>query len=205
MVTASTRMYRPSPAMEPQPRILEVPVVDATPQSVAEYGMFIGTEVPNAGLTIPFYTGAVEEGHNIAFEYNGRAVIRTARIHPRPGRITWLERHVKMTQLFVGLGDAPLAMVLGKPNHAEGLDVPAIEDVRCFVLAPGHGILIHAGTWHDFPLAIDRPVTVLTANSEGVVAALASQEVADEMSRDDVHKIDVTRRTGVVLQVTLVP
>ena len=102
-------------------------------------------------------------------------------------------------------GDAPLAMVLGKPNHAEGLDVPAIEDVRCFVLAPGHGILIHAGTWHDFPLAIDRPVTVLTANSEGVVAALASQEVADEMSRDDVHKIDVLRRTGTILNVTLTP
>lgn len=191
--------------MEPQPRILEVPVVDATPQSVAEYGMFIGTEVPNAGLTIPFYTGAVEEGHNIAFEYNGRAVIRTARIHPRPGRITWLERHLKMTQLFVGLGDAPLAMVLGKPNHAQGLDVPALADVRAFLVQPGHGILIHAGTWHDFPMAIDRPVTVLTANSEEVVAALASQKVADEMSRDDVHKIDVTRRTGVVLQVTLTP
>jgi ureidoglycolate lyase len=191
--------------MEPDPRVVEVPVVAATPQSVAPYGTFIGTDVPNAGLTIPFYRGAVEEGHNLDFEYDGRAVIRTARISPRPGRVIWLERHVKMTQLFVGLGDAPLAMVLGKPNHAEGLDVPAIEDVRCFVLAPGHGILIHAGTWHDFPLAIDRPVTVLTANSEGVVAALASQEVADEMSRDDVHKIDVLRRTGTILNVTLTP
>jgi len=189
--------------MQPEPRVVEVPVVHATPENVAEYGMFIGTEVPNPGLTIPFYKGAVEEGFGLPFEYDGRAVIRTARIHPRPGRITWLERHVRMTQLFVGLGDAPLAMVLGRPNHARGGELPELEHVRAFVLPPGHGILIHAGTWHDFPMAIDRPVTVLTANSEEVVEALASQVEADEMNHSDVRKIDVLRRTGCILQVTL--
>ena len=38
----------------------------------------------------------------------------------------------------------------------------------------GHGIMIHQGTWHDFPLCVKEPVTVLTANSPEVVEALAS-------------------------------
>ena len=140
---------------------------------------------------------------NLPFLYHGKAVVRTARIHPRQGEVTWLERHLRMTQLFVGLGDAPLAMVLGKPNHAHGDVVPAIEDVVAFVLPPGHGVLIHAGTWHDFPMAIDRPVTVLTANSEEVVEALAAQKTPAEMDEGDVYKIDVRKRTGVTLRVRL--
>ena len=184
-------------------RVLEIPIVPATRENVADYGLFIGTDVPNAGLTIPFYKGAVEEGHNLPFTCHGKAVIRTARIHKRAAEVTWLERHLRMTQLFVGLGDAPLAMVLGKPNHAAGKAEPDLDTVRCFVLAPGLGIMIHEGTWHDFPLAVKDPVTVLTANSEEVVAALAAQKGAEEMDAGDVYKIDILRRTGVQLRVSL--
>jgi ureidoglycolate lyase len=181
----------------------QIPVVQATRENVADYGLFIGTDVPNAGLSIPFYKGAVEEGFNLPFEYTGQAVIRTARIHPRPGEVTWLERHMRMTQLFIGLGDAPFAMVLGKPTHKSGKDVPSLDDVVAFVFPPGHGVMIHVGTWHDFPLAVDRPVTVLTANSDEVVAALAAQKDRSEMDNGDVRKIDVLARTGVQLHVAL--
>jgi len=183
--------------------IVEIPVVQATRENVAEYGLFIGTDVPNSGLTIPFYKGSVEEGHNLPFLCNGRAVIRTARIHPRSGDIIWLERHMRMTQLFVGLGDAPMAMVLGKPNHKKGGEVPELHDVRAFVFPPGHGIMIHEGTWHDFPMAIKAPVTALTANSEEVVAALAAQKNPEEMNSGDVYKIDILKRTGKQLRVRL--
>jgi len=184
-------------------RIVEIPVVKATRENVAEYGLFIGTDVPNAGLTIPFYKGSVEEGHNLPFLCHGRAVIRTARIHPRSGDIIWLERHLRMTQLFVGLGDTPMAMVLGKPNQALGRDEPVLEDVRAFVFPPAHGIMIHAGTWHDFPMALQSPVTVMTANSEEVVQALASQKTPEEMNHGDVYKIDILKRTGKQLRVRL--
>ena len=62
--------------------------------------------------------------------------------------------------------------------------------------------MIHKGTWHDFPMAIDRPVTVLTANSEEVVAALASQKEPAEMDRGDVFKIDIAKRLGLQLRVS---
>ena len=122
------------PGMQ-SPRVVEVPVVHATRENTAEYGVFIGTDVPAAGLAIPFYKGAVEEGFNLPFVYHEQAVIRT-------------------------------------------------------------------GTWHDFPMAIDRPVTVLTANSAEVVEALATQALAEEMDRGDVRKIDILRHTGCVLEVT---
>jgi ureidoglycolate lyase len=184
-------------------QVVEVPIVPATRQSIAPYGLFIGTEVPDAGLKIPFYKGSVEEGHNFPFECNGSAVVRSARISKRSGDIVWLERHLRMTQLFIGLGDQPFAMVLGRPNHEQGKDVPRLDDVTCFVLPPGHGVMLHKGTWHDFPLAVAAPVTCLTMNSPEVVVALASMKEPAEMDSGDVFKIDIRKRTGIQLHVAL--
>lgn len=185
------------------PETIEVPIIIATKDNVADYGLFIGTDVPQAGLTIPFYKGSVEEGHNIPFECAGNAVIRSARIHKRAPEVTWLERHMDMTQLFIGLGDQPFAMVLGKPNHGTGESIPDLDEVRCFIFPPGHGVMLHKGTWHDFPLAVDKPVTCLTANSPEVVVALASQKEPAEMNNGDVFKIDVFKRTGKQLRASL--
>ncbi|MBL8632300.1 MAG: ureidoglycolate lyase [Myxococcales bacterium] len=181
---------------------IEVPIVHATRENTADFGLFIGTDIPNNGLTIPFYKGSVEEGHNIPFECHGKAVIRSARISKRSGDIIWLERHVRMTQLFVGLGDAPFAMVLAPPSES-GADVPDLDKVRCFILAPGHGIMLHKGTWHDFPMSVGPTVTCMTANSEEVVAALAAMKEPAEMSHGDVYKIDIVKRMGRQLHVSL--
>lgn len=182
--------------------VINIPIVAATPELVAEYGLFIGNDVPNSGLTIPFYKGSVEEGHNIPFDCHGRAVIRTARIHKRSGEITWLERHTRMTQLFVGMGSVPFAMVLAPPSP-EGVNLPDLDRVRCFVFPAGHGILLHKGTWHDFPLSTGEPVTCLTANSEEVVDALASMKEPTEMNHGDVFKLHIAQRTGKRLHVAL--
>jgi len=180
---------------------VDVPLLDATPENLAEYGVMIGEAVHRPGLSIPFYKGSVEEGQNLDFEYTGRAVVRTARISPRSSEVTWLERHLNMTQIFVGLGSIPFAMVLGKPNQGSGENIPRLEDVRVFRIPAGQGVMIHAGTWHDFPMSIGDPVTVMTMNSDEVVTALANAQAADEMDDGDVYKIDIQRRTGRVLRV----
>ncbi|MBX9879163.1 MAG: ureidoglycolate lyase [Candidatus Obscuribacterales bacterium] len=187
----------------PKADVIEVPIIQATPENTKDFGLFIGTEVPNAGLTIPFYKGSVEEGFNIPFECQGSAVIRTARISKRSGDVIWLERHVEMTQLFIGLGDQPFAMVLGKPNHEQKGEVPELKEVKCFVFPAGHGIMLWKGTWHDFPLCVKEPVTCMTANSPAVVEALASMKTASEMNHGDVYKIDIKARTGKTLHVSL--
>ncbi|MEJ2630913.1 MAG: hypothetical protein P8015_06770 [Acidihalobacter sp.] len=163
---------------------VDVPLVDATPENTAPYGLMIGDQVHKPGLSIPFYKGSVEEGENLDFVYNEHAVVRTARISRRSPEITWLERHVRMTQLFVGLGSVPFAMVLGKPNLESGAKVPELEEVMAFRIPPGHGIMIH-----------------LTMNSEEVVKALAEAKEPADMDTGDVYKIDIAKRTGKTLRV----
>lgn len=180
---------------------IETPLIEASAENLADYGILIGEKVQKPGLSIPFYKGSVEEGQNLEFLYNGKAVVRTARIAPRPFDVIWLERHMRMSQLFVGLGNVPFVMVLGKPNHQQGANAPSVEDVRAFRISGGHGLMLHPGTWHDFPMAIATAVTVLTMNSEEVVQALASMEEAGEMDKGDVFKIDVEKRTGRVIRV----
>ncbi|MBU2753144.1 ureidoglycolate hydrolase [Acidithiobacillus sp. CV18-2] len=182
--------------------IVNVPLIDADQESLRDYGVMISEEVYSPGLAIPFYRGSVEEGQNLDFVYTGKAVVRTARISHRSPVVTWLERHLHMSQIFVGLGSSPFVMVLAKPNHLAGGYVPDLADVMAFRIPAGHGVMIHPGTWHDFPMAFDgKPVTVLTMNSDEVVTALASAKAADEMDAGDVYKIDIERRTGKVLRV----
>ncbi len=181
--------------------VFDVPMCDATPESTRDYGIFIGEDVLQAGLGIPFYAGSVEEGQNLDFRYHGQAVVRTARISHRDPHLTWFERHLRMTQIFLGLGSVPFVMVLARPNHEEGRDLPDFETLTAFRMPPGTGIMIHAGTWHDFPMAIDRPVTVFTANSAEVVEALCAVDGPQEIDQGDVYKINIPERTGVTPRV----
>ena len=177
--------------------IFNVPVVRATPENFAPYGLYLGSEVPESGLSIPFYKGEVQEGHNFKFEYRDQAVMRSAKIGRRNPQLKWLERHLNLTQLFVPLGRSGYVMVLAPANHAEGRDLPDLEQMKAFVFEPGVGILLHLGTWHDFPFPVGDSVTVLTANSAEVVRALAACPDPREMLHEgDVYKIDLTARTG---------
>ena len=180
--------------------VFDVPLMDATADNIKDYGVLIGAEVHRPGLAIPFYE-SVEEGQNLEFVYHGRAVVRTARISKRSSELIWFERHLRMTQLFIGLGDQPFVMVLAKPNHEAGRRVPDFADMVAFRLPAGHGVMIHKGTWHDFPMAIDKPVTVFTANSEEVVNALCAVSGPQEIDDGDVFKIDIAAHTGCIPRV----
>lgn len=185
-----------------------LPLTLATEDSVRDFGQLLGgPNVPNAGAGIPFYTSSVIEGANLDFRYRDRAVMRCAGILPGGGRerVRWLERHLHMTQVFIPLGTEPFVMVLAPPNHAQGGQLPAMDEVVAFVFPPGHGLLLHLGTWHDFPIAPRGPFTVLTMNSAEVVTALQRMEAPGEMDGDDIYKVDVVQRTGrrVLLDLTL--
>lgn len=182
---------------------LRVPLTQATPENLAEFGLYMGSEVPESGLTIPFYKGSVQEGHNFKFEYRGDAVIRSAKIGKRNPQLDWLERHLYMTQLFVPLGTRGYIMVLAPPNHEEGKNTPDLDKVKAFQFEPGVGLMLHRGTWHDFPFAVDGDVTVLTANSSEVVEALKNCPSPRELFDGDVYKINLPARLGVRLVVEL--
>ena len=174
---------------------LEVPVNDATASSVAPFGVFIDGSVTNS-INIPYYTGRVIEGGDIGFGYRGRACVRTAQVLPGDPTVLWLERHIYLTQLFIALGQAPYVMVLAPPNHMNGGDLPDLEQVSALRFPGGSGLLLHSGTWHDFPLACDQPVAFIIANSVEVIEALVNSGGPQEIDEGDVRKVNLADRFG---------
>ena len=172
----------------------ELPLVEATAETVAPFGTLIGTDV-RADIDIPYYPGRVIEGGDIGFRYRGRAALRTAQVLPgdQP-EVAWLERHLHLTQLFMGIAGGAYVMVLAPPNHEAGDQLPDLDAATALRFPAGSVLLLHAGTWHDFPIAVDRPVTLLLANSEEVVEALRSAGRPRELDEGDVHKVSLPQR-----------
>ena len=92
------------------------------------------------------------------------------------------------------MGSSSFVLVLGKPDP-EG-KVPKLSEVKAFRFPPALGIMLHTNTWHDFPIAWDKPVTVMTMNSAEVVEALIQQQEPGEMNRGDVYKLNLKDRLG---------
>ncbi|AFY34276.1 ureidoglycolate lyase [Calothrix sp. PCC 7507] len=185
-------------------QVLKIPVIDANAENIKPYGYLLGDDVSKPGLGIPFYQDRVLEGENIDFSYRGKATFRTAKILPGYPPIIWLERHLHMTQMFIALGQSPFIMVLAPPNHTHGENLPDLSQVQALRFPAGHGLLLYLGTWHDFPIAGDRPVVILTANSDEVVTALSQMQSPDEMNQGDVYKISLPKRLGYEIQLTVI-
>jgi ureidoglycolate lyase len=178
----------------------ELSLVEATPETVAPFGALIGAEVRSA-IDIPYYPGRVIEGGDIGFRYRGRAAMRTAQVLPgdRP-EVAWLERHMYLTQLFAAIAGGAYVMVLTPPNHEADGQLPDVDAATALRFPPGSVLLLHAGTWHDFPIAVDQPVTFLLANSEEVVEALRAAGRPRELDEGDVQKVSLPDRLGVTLR-----
>jgi len=116
------------------------------------YGTIIGVESAQKtqGLTIPFYNKTVIEGKNFDFHCRPPATCRTAEIRLKENNETlWLERHMELTQLFIGLGaKESFLMVLGKPTHDredlndEQKTLPDLSNVKAFIIPPGNILII---------------------------------------------------------------
>lgn len=180
---------------------MEIPIIDATEAAVAPFGTLVSTAVTPA-MDIPFYRGRVAEGGDIGFRYRGQAALRTAQIFPTDGadEVLWLERHLHLTQLFVDISSAPFILVLAQPNHDAGADLPDLDRAVAVRFPPSSAFLLHAGTWHDFPIAEDRPVTVLIGNSMEVVDALQRGGPPRELDEGDVWKVSLAQRFGTTIR-----
>jgi ureidoglycolate lyase len=181
-------------------KTITIPVIDADQENIKPYGYLLGDDVSKPGLGIPFYQERVIEGENIDFSYRGTATFRTAKIMPGYPNIIWLERHMHMTQMFIALGQSPFIMVMAPPDNAQNQDLPDLNQVKALRFPAGHGLLLHLGTWHDFPIACDTPVVILTANSDEVVTALSQMKQPGEMNQGDVYKISLPKRLGYEIQ-----
>lgn len=153
--------------------------------------------------SIPFYE-TVKEGSNFPEDQVGwkdQCVVRQARISWRDDTsISWMERHMEMTQGFMLVGKAPGLMVLGEPTHDRD---DLTEDERCwpdmsrakgYIIPPGCGIIIKKGTWHDFPVSVGPDLAVFIINTKEVIDALTSMKEPAPMDFGDCYKVRMSDR-----------
>jgi ureidoglycolate lyase len=173
----------------------------ATADALRPFGLLLPAE-SSRSLPIPYYPGRVEEGALLDLRYRGRLVARTATIHPGDEPARWLERHLHLNQLFVNLSIAPFAMILAPPNHQAGCSLPDVDSCAAFSFPPASALLLHRGTWHDFPIALTSKIVILTFSSEEVIEALTEVSAPGEIHKNDVEKIALGQRFGLELRLS---
>jgi ureidoglycolate lyase len=81
-------------------------------------------------------------------------------------RVTLFERHFKHTQTYLSANGRSFVMVVGVECTDDGL--PDAQRLKALLFQQGAGVAMNAGTWHEFPLAIEddtRFVVVLRKES----------------------------------------
>jgi ureidoglycolate lyase len=187
--------------------IRHLDLILANRENLKPYGWVVDDTVENPGLGIPFYKTVIEGANYHGATWKDQACVRTAQIHWRDDHsVTWLERHMEMTQGFIIMGKNPGLFVFGEPTHdREDLDekqrsLPDPSNIKAFIIPAGMGIIIKKGTWHDFPVSCGPPVTSFVINTEEVVAALASMKSPAPMNHGDCFKLRLSEHWDFTLK-----
>jgi ureidoglycolate lyase len=175
----------------------DLTILDATPESVAPYGALVGAAI-GASRRTNFYDDAVELYETPRFQSDADTCLSVARVRPRPGEVRFLERHFKHTQAFLPLNGAPYVVVVAPPTPAS--DVPDLASVRAFRFRGDQGFMMHVGTWHEFPFAVDAPVDLVVVLRNETNRNLDAVENGEAVG-EDLQKRNVARRFGDVLRI----
>jgi len=135
-----------------------IPVVDAAKADVASLGQAIGIPASVAPRASSFYGNAVRLWDIDGFVSDADTTLTVARLTPRPPEIRFLERHFKHTQAFIPLGGKPYIVVMAPPTP-DGLPDP--KAVKAYRFSGGTGFLMHIGTWHEFPFALESDTDLI--------------------------------------------
>lgn len=135
-----------------------IPTVDAASADLAALGHVIGIPAGVAPRTSDFYGDAVRLWKVDGFASDADTTLTVARLTPRPPEVRFLERHFKHTQAFIPLGNKPYVVVMAPPTP-DGLPAPA--DVKAYRFPGNTGFLMHVGTWHEFPFALEPDTDVI--------------------------------------------
>lgn len=177
-------------------KLLDLALDDATPENVAPFGALVGTDCGGGRRRTAFYDDAVDLIETPRFVSDADTTLAVARIRPRPFSVRWMERHFKHTQGFLPLNGQPYAVVLAPPNDASLPDLGCLRALRF----PGHwGLLMHVGTWHEFPFALEAPVdmvVVLRNETNRNLDAIENGEAIGE----DLEKRNILTRCGVTIR-----
>jgi ureidoglycolate lyase len=177
---------------------LTLQVEDATPDSIAPLGAFIGV---HPALPLFAEWAGVSVYGAIPVEIGSGGEILHVRMDASafPARVALLERHFRHTQTYLSANGRPFVMVLGTATTADGL--PDVSGLRAFLFKDGAGIAMKPETWHEFPLALEddtRFTVILRAESH--VNDLATPEHPWDARGPDLERYDMQARAEVFVR-----
>lgn len=179
-------------------KTLTLPAEPATVASIAPFGTLLSPAADAPVIRSPFY------GETVAIRKPGRFVgddtleISVATIERRAMRVSWMERHFLHTQTFFPLA-TPFAMVLAPPGDGE---LPDLDAARAFIFDGTAGLMLHLGTWHEFPFAVGDVAQVCILIRRDTARNL-TMKVGNEARGPDLDKKDIVGRMGVRIEVTV--
>lgn len=172
-----------------------LPIVPATPGSVAPYGRILGYDPAVPPMPIDFYGGAVRVRRVVDFVSDEQTELPLVTVNRRPGEVRWMERHFKHTQTFIPLGGRPFVIVMAPPTPGELPDLDAVQALRFDGQA---GFTLKLGTWHEFPFAEqDGTHIVVVLRREASEGLVKENVVQDEARSGDLDKKDLLARCRV--------
>ena len=184
-----------------QPASRRIPVEPAELAALQAFGQIIGHDNVSAPVSADFYAAAVTTSRPVDFRSAGPVELSLASVTPRPGRVHYMERHFLHTQTFIPLRGKPFVLVMAPPGDR---DLPDLDLVRAFYFDGSAGFLMHIGTWHEFPFALQADTDLVVILSAQTTLDLKNRsEDGSEASGPDLQKLDIAARTGVVLEFDL--
>ena len=143
--------------------------LDIEPLSSAAFRSFGEViEASESGLHFSINDGFAERFHDLAqIDVNtqgGRPIISIFKAQPRqlPMRLLMLERHPLGSQAFIPMSPQTFLVVVA-PASAH----PDLQQLRCFLTAPGQGVNYARGIWHHPLIALHAPGDFLVLDRAG--------------------------------------
>lgn len=179
-------------------RVVDLPLIQATPDALAPFGQILGRAVGVKPVPVDFYKGRVTMRYPVDFTCDHPVAVTLATVDPRPPEVRYMERHFQHTQTFIPLGGKPFVAVMAPPSDG---DLPDLSQVRAFLFDGSAGFTLHLGTWHEFPFAVEAGTDLIVLLSTQTGYDLHQRDAAtEEAAGPDLDKKDIHRRTGTLFR-----
>lgn len=128
-------------------------------------------EARQTGHHFSINNGFAERFHDLAridvSAKDGHPIISIFKAKPRqlPMQLQLLERHPLGSQAFIPMSNQPFLVVVAPASPELEL-----QQLRCFLAAPGQGVNYARGTWHHPLIALDAPSDFLVIDRAGGAA-----------------------------------
>jgi ureidoglycolate lyase len=150
------------------------------------------------------YDGTIESYHAGHLEADVPVEFIVARLNVRDFVVHYMERHFQITQAFVPLGGSPVIVVVARPDARLEHEVPAVDEIRAFMVPGNIGVNLHRCTWHEPPFPLVDGTLVLLTNHKRLMQELGAElDARGEIHKSDVDKRNVAERTGFAVRLAL--